>query len=66
MTALLAGAIFNIIFDPVLIYGMKWGMMGAAVATIGGQYISAFLSLIYMRKMKAVKLNGDCSGSDSP
>jgi len=59
MISLLAGAIFNIIFDPILIYGAHWGMMGAAVATIGGQYISAVLALIYMRKMKLVTLSRD-------
>jgi len=59
MISLLAGAIFNIIFDPILIYGMHWGMMGAAVATIGGQYISAALAVIYMRKMKLVTLSRD-------
>ena len=51
------GAVFNIIFDPILIYGLKWGMMGAAVATIAGQIITALLSLGYLMRMKAVKLS---------
>ena len=34
MVSTLVGAVFNIIFDPILIFGLKWGMMGAAVATI--------------------------------
>ena len=43
MVSTLVGALFNIIFDPILIFGLKWGMMGAAVATIAGQIIT-FLS----------------------
>ena len=56
MISTLVGAVFNIIFDPVLIFGLKWGMMGAAVATIAGQIITAILSLWYLAHMKAVKI----------
>ena len=58
MVSTLVGAVFNIIFDPILIFGLKWGMMGAAVATIAGQIITAFLSLWYLVHMKAVKITG--------
>ena len=57
MVSTLAGAVFNIIFDPILIYGLKWGMMGAAVATIAGQIITAVLALWYLSHMKAVKVS---------
>ena len=57
MVSTLVGAVFNIIFDPILIFGLKWGMMGAAVATIAGQIITALLSLWYLAHMKAVKLS---------
>ena len=56
MASTLVGAVFNIIFDPILIFGLKWGMMGAAVATIAGQIITALLSLWYLAHMKAVKV----------
>jgi Na+-driven multidrug efflux pump len=56
MISTLVGAVFNIIFDPILIFGLKWGMMGAAVATIAGQIITALLSLWYLAHMKAVKV----------
>ena len=56
MVSTLVGAVFNIIFDPILIFGLKWGMMGAAVATIAGQIITALLSLWYLAHMKAVKV----------
>ncbi len=59
MVILLAGAVWNIILDPVCIYVLRWGMMGAAVATISGQIISAVLSFMYLFRMKAVKLSRD-------
>lgn len=34
MISTLAGAIINIILDPIFIFIFKWGMMGAAVATV--------------------------------
>lgn len=56
MFATLAGAVTNIILDPIFIYPMKMGMMGAAVATIIGQVLTALLSLWYICRMKSVKL----------
>lgn len=58
MVSTLAGAAFNIIFDPILIFGMKWGMKGAAIATIMGQIITAAMAVWYLLHMKAVQLNG--------
>lgn len=59
MITLLTGAVLNIIFDPICIYVLKWGMMGAAVATIFGQFVAAIMSLIYLFRMKAIKLRAD-------
>lgn len=56
MVSILAGAVFNVIFDPVCIFVLKWGMMGAAVATIAGQILTAFLAAWYLFHMKAVRL----------
>ena len=56
MIATLAGAIANIILDPVFIFAFRWGMMGAAVATVIGQILTAVLSAWYLLHMKAVKL----------
>lgn len=56
MITLLVGAVTNIILDPVLIYGCRMGMAGAAIATILGQILSAVLSVIYLFRTKAVKL----------
>lgn len=57
MTATVLGAIVNIILDPIFIFVFKWGMMGAAVATVLGQILTAVLSIWYLCHMKAVSLN---------
>ena len=56
MISTLAGAVFNIVFDPILIFGLRWGMMGAAVATVLGQIITAALAVWYLCHMKAIRL----------
>ena len=55
MIAILAGAVTNIILDPIFIFGFKWGMIGAAVATVIGQILTAVLSIIYIYRMKIIK-----------
>ena len=58
MFSTLMGAGINIILDPLFIFGFRWGMMGAALATIMGQIFTALMSLLYIsRKMKAVKFS---------
>ena len=56
MISTVAGAVFNMIFDPICIYGLKWGMMGAAAATVGGQILTAVLAVWYLYHMKAIRL----------
>ena len=51
----LAGAVINIILDPIFIFCFKWGMMGAAVATVIGQVVTAILAVWYIVHMKTVK-----------
>ena len=46
MASTLAGAAVNIILDPIFIFVFRWGMMGAAVATVIGQVLT--LSLIHI------------------
>lgn len=62
MAATLLGALVNIILDPVFIYVFKWGMMGAAVATVAGQILTAALSVWYLCHMKAVQLKRSSFG----
>ena len=56
MTAMLAGAVTNIILDPVFIFALKWGMRGAALATVIGQGVTFILTLIYFLNTKTFKL----------
>ena len=55
MISTLAGAAINIILDPIFIFVFKWGMMGAAVATVIGQVATAFLAVWYLLHMKIIK-----------
>lgn len=56
MASMLAGAITNIILDPVFIFGTKWGMSGAALATVIGQTVLFVISLVYFFRTKTFKL----------
>ena len=56
MVSTVMGAVLNIILDPIFIYVFKWGMMGAAVATVIGQVATAVLAAGYLFHTKAVKL----------
>lgn len=56
MAATLIGAAANIVLDPIFIFVFKWGMMGAAVATVLGQILTAAASVWYLCHMKAMKL----------
>lgn len=56
MIATITGAIINIILDPIFIFIFRWGMMGAAVATVLGQIFTAIASVWYLFHLKAIKL----------
>ncbi|MBQ7954889.1 MAG: MATE family efflux transporter [Lachnospiraceae bacterium] len=62
MFATLAGAVTNLILDPVFIFPMKMGMKGAAIATVIGQILTAVLSLWYICHMKSIKLGKSSFG----
>lgn len=57
MASTLVGAVANIILDPIFIFVCKWGMMGAAAATVMGQILTAALSVWYLFHMKSVRLD---------
>lgn len=55
MMSTLAGAVINIILDPIFIFVFRWGMTGAAVATVIGQVVTAVLAIWYLANMKIIK-----------
>ena len=56
MISMLTGAVINIILDPVFIFVFKWGMTGAALATVIGQVATFIMTLIYFTHTKTFKL----------
>ncbi|NBK96648.1 MAG: MATE family efflux transporter, partial [Erysipelotrichia bacterium] len=58
MISMIIGAVFNIVFDYILIIRLGMGMKGAALATIGGQLLSAIWQLAYLFSNRSmIKLN---------
>ena len=55
MISTLLGAVINIILDPLFIFDFRWGMMGAAVATVLGQIATAALSIWYLCNMRIIR-----------
>lgn len=50
------GAIVNIILDAIFILGFNMGLVGAALATIIGQIVSALFVVVYLKHYKTVPL----------
>ena len=55
MASILAGAVLNIILDPIFIFVFRWGMMGAAAATVLGQVVTAVFAVWYIVHMKLAR-----------
>lgn len=49
MLTILLGAALNVILTPMFIFGLGWGMKGAATATVVSQAVSAFVAIGYFR-----------------
>lgn len=57
MASMLSGAVINVALDAAFIFGFRWGMAGAAWATVIGQVVSLAISVFYfIRKTKTFKL----------
>lgn len=61
MIGQLVGALINIVFDPILIFGLlgfpRLGVAGAAIATVFGQFCGAMVSLaIHQKKNREIRI----------
>lgn len=56
MVLLVVGAILNIILDPIFIFTFNMGVKGGAIATVIGQIVSFVMAILYLKKVKLVKL----------
>ncbi|MCD7728653.1 MAG: MATE family efflux transporter [Clostridia bacterium] len=56
MASMLSGAIINIALDPIFIFACKWGIAGAAWATVIGQVVSFIISFVYFFRTKTFRL----------
>ena len=62
MITQVTGAVINMIFDPIMIFGLlgcpKMGVKGAAIATVFGQIVAAIMSLIFnIRRNRDINLS---------
>mgnify|MGYP004637380825 CR=1 FL=1 len=56
MVSMLAGAILNIILDPIFIFTLNWGIEGAAIATVISQILTFVINILYLKKFKYIEL----------
>lgn len=57
MVGLTSGAVINIVLDPILIFGAKMGVAGAALATAVSQVISFILLIIGLCRSDNIRIN---------
>lgn len=57
MTSMIAGAILNIILDPIFIFVFNMGVEGAAIATVISQILTFIINVLYLRKVKTINLS---------
>lgn len=61
MVSLVAGALTNIILDPIMIFGLlgfpRLGIRGAAIATVIGQWVGMFVALaLHLKRNREIRL----------
>lgn len=52
----LTGAVMNTVLDALFVFGFRWGMAGAAWATVIGQVISGVMAMWLLGHCKTVKI----------
>lgn len=56
MTCTVTGAVLNVFLDWLFMFVMEWGIRGAALATVLGQFVSFVLCLWYFSRFKTFKI----------
>lgn len=56
MKCMIAGAVINLILDPVFIFLLDMGVLGAGIATVIGQAAAGLLCLSYLFRLKTVHI----------
>lgn len=56
MLGLISGCLINIVLDPLFIFVFHMGVKGAAIATVLGQLVNTLFSVLYLPRMKTVRL----------
>lgn len=59
MISMIAGAVLNIILDPIFIFALNMGVKGAAIATVISQVLTFIINIKYIKKFKSIKLEKD-------
>ncbi len=54
MVSMILGAVINGCLDPVFLFGLDWGIKGAAMASVIGQGVSFLLSIAYLKRFQSV------------
>lgn len=55
MVSMLAGCVTNIVLDAWFVLGLKWGVAGAAWATVIGQALNCAIALAYIPRFRDIK-----------
>lgn len=58
----IVGAILNVLFDALFMFGFHWGIQGAAAATVLGQMLSFLIACSYFRHFQAFAIRLDMLG----
>lgn len=52
----MTGAVINTILDAVFVFGFHWGMAGAALATVVGQFVAACMAAWFLAHCRTISL----------
>lgn len=56
MKCMILGAVINLILDPIFIFPLQMGVVGAGIATAIGQMAAGCMCLLYLRRTRTVRI----------